>query len=62
MGGDARLLQQAHQVVGHPVVDRALAQNGALLFTVEGGGVILIGNNAEILIAGGVDLFCFPLV
>ena len=52
MRGHAFLFQELHQVVGHAVVDGALALNGALLQAVEGGGVVLVVHQHEARIVG----------
>ena len=62
VGGDAVLLEHAHEAVGEAVVDHALAHDGAALFAVEGRGVILIVNYAEVRIVGGKDLLGLTLV
>ena len=62
VGGHALLLQAAHQVVGHAVVDGALAGDGALLEAVEGSGVILVGDDDHIGVAGGVNLLGLALI
>ena len=62
VGRHALLLQAAHQVVGHAVVDGPLAGDGALLQAVEGGGVVLVGHDHNIGVAGGEDLLGLALV
>ena len=62
VGGHALLLQAAHQVVGHAVVDGALAGDGALFQAVEGGGVVLVGDDDNLRVAGGVDLLGLALI
>jgi hypothetical protein len=51
-----------HQAVGHFVVDGALADDGALLFTVQRGGIVLIIHNVKFGIIRLENLFCFSLV
>src|SRR5699024_1915384 len=58
----AVLLQHAHEAVGQAVVYDALAQDGAALFAVEGGGVVLVGDDAQGGVVRGVDLFGLALV
>ena len=62
VGGDAGLLHPGHEAVGHLVVDDALAHDGALLQAVQGGGVVLIADNDEFRVIGGVDLLGLALV
>ena len=62
VGGDAGGLQPAHEVVGHAVVDGALAGDGALLQAVEGGGVVLVGDDDHLGVVAGVDLLGLALV
>ena len=62
VGGHALLLQAAHQVVGHAVVDGAFAGDGALFQAVEGGGVVLVGDDDNLRVAGGVDLLGLALI
>ena len=62
MGGDPRLFQAAHEAVAHAVVDDALSNDGAFLFSVEGGGVVLVGHDQFLGIVGGVDLLCLALI
>ena len=62
VGGDAVLLEHLHQVVGDLVVDDALFGNGALLLAVEGGRVVLIGDDVGVRVVGRKDLLGFSLV
>ena len=62
VGGHASLLQLLHEVVGHLVVDGALAGDGALLGAVKGGGVVLVGDDNNIGVLGGIDLLGLALV
>ena len=51
--GNPRLVGQLlHQEVGHAVVDHALAGDRALLQAVEGGRVVLVGDDAVIGVVG----------
>ncbi len=60
--GDSVFLQQPEQVVGHLVVDDALAGDGALFQAVERRGVVLIVHDAEIRIVRCKDLFGLAFV
>ena len=60
--GNAVFLQELHQVVGHAVVDDALADDGALLFAVEGSRVVLIIHDVKLRILGGENFFGFSFV
>ena len=62
VGRDAGLLHLGHQAVGHLVVDDALADDGTLLCAVKGGGVVLVGNDDEVGIFGGVNLLGLAFV
>ena len=62
VGGHAGLLQLAHQVVGHLVVDGPLAGDGALFQTVKGGGGILVGHDDQTRVLGGIDLLGLALI
>jgi len=62
VGGNALFLQKLHEVVGEPVVDGALSENGALLLAVEGGGVVLIGDDAVIGVFRGKYLLGLAFV
>ncbi len=58
----AGLLQPLHQMIGHLVVDYAFARDGSLFFAVEGGGVVLIGDDDLFRIVGGENLFGLSFV
>ena len=62
VGGDALLLQPGHEQIAHLVVDDSLAGDGPLFQAVEGGGVVLIGDDQLLRIVGGVDLLGLALV
>ena len=62
MGGDALLLQPGHEQVAHLVVDDALARDGTLFQAVEGGSVVLIGDDQLLGVVSGVDLLGLALV
>ena len=62
VGRDAGLFHLGHQTVGHLVVDDALADDGTLLCAVKGGGVVLVGNDDEVGIFGGVNLLGLAFV
>ena len=49
-------------MVGHAVVDDALADDGALLFAVEGSRVVLIIHDVKLRILGGENFFGFSFV
>ena len=51
-----------HQAVVHLIVDCAFARNGALLQTVEGSSVILIGYDQQIRILGFIYALGFSFV
>lgn len=62
MGGNPFLFQHPHKVVGHPVVDDPLAQDGALFLAVEGGGIVLVIHDIFFRIFGGIHPFGLTLV
>ena len=62
MGGNAFAFQHGHEPIAHLVVDDPFADDGSLLQTVEGRGIILIGHDQKFGILCGKDLLCFPLV
>ena len=62
VGGDAGGGQLAHEEVAHAVVHRPLAPDGALLGAVKGGGVVLVGDDDQVGVGGGVDLLGLALV
>ena len=62
MGGNALPLQPGHEQVAHPVVDDSLALDSALFQAVEGGGVVLIGNNQKFCVLSRIYLFCLTLI
>ena len=55
VGGHALLLQQRHQVVGHPVVDDAFSGDSAPFFAVKGGGVVLVFDDQQFGVVGAKD-------
>ena len=55
MGGHSLLLQQRHQVVGHPVVDDALSGDGPSFFAVKRGGVVLVFDDQQVRVVGAKD-------
>ena len=62
VGGYALGLQPAHEIVGHAVIDGALAGDGALLQAVKRSGVVLVGDDDHIGVLGGIDLLGLALV
>ena len=62
MSGNTCLLHLGHQAVGHLVVDDALAHDGALLQAVQSGSVVLVVNDDQVGVVGGVDLLGLALV
>ena len=62
VGGNAGLFDPPHQMVGHLVVDDALARNGALLQAVEGGGVVLVVHDVKFRVVGAEDLLGLSLI
>ena len=62
VGGDAVLFQHLHEEIGHPVVNHALAGDGALLQAVEGGGVVLVIHQHHIGIVRCENLLGLALV
>ena len=62
VGGYALCLQPAHEIVGHAVIDGALAGDGTLLEAIEGGGIVLIGDDDHFGVAGGEHFLCLSLV
>ena len=62
MGRHTLLLQKLEHVVAHYVVDNALAGNGALLFAVECGCIVLVVNDYEIRIVGSEYLLSLAFV
>jgi len=62
VGGNALLFQHLHEPVAHLVVDNTLTGNGALLQTVEGGGVVLVFYNQKLRVVGLEYFFCFSFV
>ena len=62
VGGNAFFFQLLHQRVGQFVVDDALVADGALLFAVAGGGIVLIVDHDDFRIAGSENLLCLAFV
>ena len=62
VGGNALLLEQGHKVVGHAVVYRTLALDGALLQSVECGRVVLVGDYNLVCLVGRVYALCLALI
>ena len=62
VSGDTGLLHLGHQAVGHLVVDDALAHDGALLQTVQGGGVVLVVHDDQIGVIRLKDLLGLALI
>ena len=60
--GNALGFQHAHQVIGHAVVDLALAGDGALFEAVESGRVVLIIHNVQIFVRRGEYFFGLALI
>ena len=62
MGGDAFFFQLLHQSVGQLVVDNALIADGALLFAVAGGGIVLVMNHNDFGVRSCEYLLSFAFV
>ncbi|MPM70299.1 hypothetical protein SDC9_117254 [bioreactor metagenome] len=62
MRRDARPFHALHEIVGHLIVDDALANNGAFFRPVESGGVILVIHNVALGVVGFEHLFGLALV
>lgn len=62
MGGDAFFFQLLHQSVGQLVVDNALIADGALLFAVAGGSIVLVMNHNDFGVRSCEYLLSFAFV
>ena len=62
MGLYALFFKKLHNVVGHFVVDNALACNRALFDAVESRCIVLIGNDNAVGSVGCENLFCLAFV
>lgn len=62
MGGNAVFLQITHQAVAHLVVYGALAGNAPFFQTVEGSGVVFIGDDQRLRVVGPVDPLRLSLI
>ena len=58
----ALLLEQLEHVVGHDVVDDALARDLALLLAVECGRIVLVVYNVQVRVVGCKYFFCLAFV
>ena len=62
VGRDAFAFQHLHQMVGNAVVDNAFARDGAFFQTVKSGCIVLVVNDVQLRILGGIDLFCLAFI
>ena len=62
MGGDTVFFQKFAQIIGHFVVDRALADDRAFLQPVESGCVVFIRDDHKVGIFRREDFFCFAFI
>ena len=62
MGRHPLLLQKLKHVVGHDVVDRALADDRPLFLPVERGRVILVIDDDQVRVVGRKHFLCLSFV